>query len=238
MTSLVKAPRNAQPAAGNSLCEVQQKFETLGPEVQFTRICQEAAFIHEVTVGRYYRTALDVDDGFGHRTLVCREYTSTRADSDSTIFAAIKQRTIIEPVLQVHAIKCLGMYGSEIQILSTTSSKKTSWVVSCRGQNPLRGRVTSSRATTQSKSEEFLRERAVAKGTESSAAEMNQSCIEETHAQQELVLANSVCFVNETFLVGQRKWIDIPGKNGTRKMLFFNRKLKIGHEIGTPLWSR
>ena len=48
------------------------------------------------------------------------------------------------------------------------------------------------------------------KGTESPAAEMNQSRAEETHAQQELVLANPVCFVKETILMGQRKWIDIP----------------------------
>ena len=30
VTSLVKAPRNAQPAAGTSLREVQQNFKTLG----------------------------------------------------------------------------------------------------------------------------------------------------------------------------------------------------------------
>ena len=79
VTSLVKAPRNAQPAAGNSLSEVQQ---TPGTEVPFTRICQEAAFIHKVDVGRFYRTASDVDDGFGDRTPACREYTSPCADCD------------------------------------------------------------------------------------------------------------------------------------------------------------
>ena len=65
MTSWVKAPRHAQPAAGISVREVQQNFETLGTEVQFTRISKEAAFIHEVALGHFYRTALDVDDGFG-----------------------------------------------------------------------------------------------------------------------------------------------------------------------------
>ena len=132
VTSLVKAPTDAQPAAGNGLRAVQQNFGTLGAKVQLTRICKEAAFIHEVAVGRFYRTALDVDDGFGDRTLVCREYTSLRADSDSRIFAAMKQRTIIGPVLQIHTIKCLGTNGIEIQITSTISSKKTSWVVICR----------------------------------------------------------------------------------------------------------
>ena len=79
MTSLVKSHRNAQAAAGNSLREVQQNFETLGTDVQFTRICKEAGFIHDVAVGRIYRTALDVDDGFGDRTLVCREESTIPA---------------------------------------------------------------------------------------------------------------------------------------------------------------
>ena len=73
VTSLEKAPRNAQSAAGNSVREVQQNFETLGTEVQFTRICNEAASIHEVAVGKIYRTAPHVDDDFGGRALVCRE---------------------------------------------------------------------------------------------------------------------------------------------------------------------
>ena len=73
VTSLVKAPRNAQSAAGNSVREVQQNFETLGTEVLFTRICNEAASIHEVAVGKIYRTAPDVDDDFGGRALVRRE---------------------------------------------------------------------------------------------------------------------------------------------------------------------
>ena len=102
---------------------------------QFTRICQEAAFIHEVAVGRFHRAASNVDHGFRDRTLVCREYTSSRADADSKIVAAIEQRTIIGPVLQVHTLKNLGKNGIEIQIPSTISSKKTSCVVICRGQN-------------------------------------------------------------------------------------------------------
>ena len=82
--------------------------------VQFTNFFKKKRHpIREVAVGRFYRTALDVDDGFEDRTLVSREYTSLRADSDSRIFAAIKQRTIIGPVLQVHTRKCLGMYGIE-----------------------------------------------------------------------------------------------------------------------------
>ena len=46
-----------------------------------------------------------------------------------------KEQLIIGPVLQVHTVKCLGICGTEIQIPSTISSKITSCVVICRGQN-------------------------------------------------------------------------------------------------------
>ena len=67
---------------------------------------------------------------------MCAESFRIQAlDCDSRIFAATEQTTIIRPVLRVHTAKCLGIYGIEIQIPSTISSKKTSWVVICRGQN-------------------------------------------------------------------------------------------------------
>ena len=78
--SLVKAPRNEEPATGNRIRECEQNFGTLETEVQFTRFCKQAAFIHKVAVGEYYRTGLYVDDGFGVRTPACR-YTGLRADS-------------------------------------------------------------------------------------------------------------------------------------------------------------
>ena len=121
------APRNEEPAAGKSLREVQQNVETLKTEVQSTRVRKEATYIHNVAVGRYYRTGVDVGDGFGDRTSACREYTGPLADFDSRIFAAFKQRTITGPVLQDHSIKCLGICGAENQKPSTTSATQTSW---------------------------------------------------------------------------------------------------------------
>ena len=159
VTSLVKAPKNEEPAAGNGPRKVQQNFETLETEVQFTKHCQEAAFIREVAVGRFYRTALDVDDGFGDRTPACREYTGPRGDSDSRIFTAIKQRTIIGPFLQVHIITCLGTYGIEIQRPSTTSPKETSREVICRGQNRYVEELPHLEPGPDPTSKEILRER-------------------------------------------------------------------------------
>ena len=102
------------------------------------------------------------------------------------------------------------MYGIESQILPTIPSKKTSWVVICRGQNRFVEDLPHLEPGPNPTSKELLRERAVAKGSVSSAAEMNQSHIEETHAQQELVPSNPVCFVKETILMEERKSIDIP----------------------------
>ena len=47
-----------KPAVGNSLREVQPSIETLETEVQYTRVCEEAAFIHEVVVRKYNSTSL------------------------------------------------------------------------------------------------------------------------------------------------------------------------------------
>ena len=124
--------------------------------------------------------------------------------------------------VQVHSIKCFAMYGIEIQIPSTMSSKKTSWVVICWGQNRYVEELLRIEPGPNPTSKEILRERerarADAKGTESTAAEMNQSPIEESYVQQELVLANPVCFVEETIPMRQSE-VTFLSTNGTSKML-------------------
>ena len=172
---------------GNSLREIQQIFETLETEVQFANICKDAAFICEVAVGRLYRTALDVDDGVGDRTPACREDTHPRAGSDSKLFASLRERTIFGPVLQVHIINFLFNYGIEIEIPSTTSPPRTSWVVICRGQKRYGEELPHVEPGPNPTRKELLQERAVAKETESSAAETNQSRIMEAHASQEFL---------------------------------------------------
>ena len=95
VNSLVQTPRNEERATGNRLRELSQNFETLGKEAQFTRICEDATFFHRVSIGMRHKTVADVDDGFGGRTPACREYTRPHADSNSRIYAAIPDRTII-----------------------------------------------------------------------------------------------------------------------------------------------
>ena len=115
--------------------ECLQSFETLEKEIQFTIVCESATFFHEVSVGMCHKTVADVDDGFGDQTPACRECTHPHAVSDSRIYAASPRRTVIGPVIQVHIIQFLGTHGIAIQIPSTTTPNRTSWVVICRGKN-------------------------------------------------------------------------------------------------------
>ena len=62
-----------------------------------------------------YKTIPDIDDGLGDRTTACREYTLPRADSDSSIYAAIPGQTFIGPVLQVYVIQFPGINRFEIR---------------------------------------------------------------------------------------------------------------------------
>ena len=103
-------------------------------------ICESVKMRHSprrVFVGMSYKTIPDVDDGFGDRPPACREYTLPCANQNSRIYAyaTIPGQTLIGPVLQVDLIRHLGISGIEIQILSTTTKERTSWVVMCRGRN-------------------------------------------------------------------------------------------------------
>ena len=210
VTSLVNAPRNEEPAAGHILREVQQNFETLETDVQFTKKkCKEAAFIHEVAVGRFYRTAVDVDDGFGDRTSTCRQYTGLRADSDSSIFAASLRRTRIGPVLQVHNIKCLDICGIDTIHDVTQRDFMGNHLPRTNEKSP-RGRVTSSRTRTQSHKKGIT-----SRGRELLQKKPNLLLQRKTNpasrklTTQERVPANPVYCVEETSLMGERTWIDI-----------------------------
>ena len=56
----------------------------------------------------------------------------------------------------------------------------------------------------------MLSERSIAKESEPCAAELEQSSIEETHAQQSKIPTEPVYHTREVILVGERKWNDIP----------------------------
>ena len=72
---------------------------------------------------------------FGDRTPACRECTLPREDQNSRIYATIPRQTTIGPVLQVHITRYLDISGIDIQIPSTTTKDRKSWIVIWRGKN-------------------------------------------------------------------------------------------------------
>ena len=92
------------------------------------RVCEDATFAKRVSVGMSCKTIPDIDDGFANRTPACRKYTLLREDQNSRIYATIPGQTSIGPVLRVHIIGYLDISGIEIQIPSTTTKDRTSWV--------------------------------------------------------------------------------------------------------------
>ena len=68
-------PKSDNGASANRCRECLQRIETLEKEIQFTRVCEDATFARRVSIEMRYWTIPDVDDGFGDRTPVCREYT-------------------------------------------------------------------------------------------------------------------------------------------------------------------
>ena len=115
---------------------MSSELRTLEKEIQFTKVCEDASFWKRLSVGMCYKTIAEVDDVLEIKLQNAkREYTHRRADSDSRIFAAIPGRTTIGPVLQVHITQFLGTLGIEIQIPSSTTLNRNSWVVTWRGRN-------------------------------------------------------------------------------------------------------
>ena len=119
-----------------------------------------------------------------------REYTHLRADTNSRLFAAVRQRTTIGP--------------------SATMKDRKSWAVMCRGKKRFVEELPHREPGPNPTCKELLFERSIAKECEPCAEELEQSRIEETHAQQSKFPTYPVQCAKEEILVGDRKWNVIP----------------------------
>ena len=207
---LVQTPRNDDPVSGKRLRERFQNFETLEKDFQFTRVCVDPSFFQRVSIGMHYKTASDVDDGFGDRTPACREDTHPRADPHFRIYAAIPGRTIIGPVLQVRIVQFLGTHGIEIYVPSATRPDRNSWVVICPGKNRFVDELRLKDPGHNPASTELLRETSIAKESGPCSTVLEQSRIEETRATQSKTSMVPVYYSKEVISVGERKWNDVP----------------------------
>ena len=132
MDSLVQTPRTTVQA-GDRLRTQHQRFEELSNEIQKTKACEDAGFMRRVSIGQYFKTLHDVDDGVGGKSEACREYTLPRDNPDSELIAWIGGHTIIGPVLQVKIICGLDQCGIEIKALSTSRNRSKSRIITSRG---------------------------------------------------------------------------------------------------------
>ena len=116
------------------------------------------------------------------------------------IFAAIPGQTLI----------FLGIHGIEIQIPSTTTQERTSWVVTCRGKNHYVDELHLNDPDDSPTSSELLLERSVAK--ESLVLQRwSNLASRETHATQLEIQPNPVYnYSEEVIPIEERKWNDIP----------------------------
>ena len=76
--TLVLTPRTNVQAAGDRLRTHRERFEELSNEIKILQACESAGFMRKVSIGQYFKTMHDVDDGFGGTTGTCREYTLPR----------------------------------------------------------------------------------------------------------------------------------------------------------------
>ena len=85
VNSMVQTPRSNDGASGNRLREQLQIFETLRERNPIYESLWRCSI--RVSIGMSFKTIPDVDDGCGHRTSACRDYTLPREDPNSRIYA-------------------------------------------------------------------------------------------------------------------------------------------------------
>ena len=64
-----------EEAAENCWRDHLERCKMLDPDEQFSTIYESVGLIRPVSVGMYYRSGDDMNDGFGNLTASCREYT-------------------------------------------------------------------------------------------------------------------------------------------------------------------
>ena len=76
---------------------ILKKFEEVPNEIQLTKAFEPAGCTRRVSIGKYFKTIHDLDDGFGGTTGACEEYTLLRDKPDSEQIAWFGGHTRIGP---------------------------------------------------------------------------------------------------------------------------------------------
>ena len=123
---LVSLPKRA---TGNRMPEVQS-FDELAGQIRLTQSCENFRYL--VAAEKKYKIRPNADDGWGTTAPLCRENSICRFYPKAQALAAIPEGTIIGPVLEVHVVKILDEYGTEVAIPSIANPTYTSYVVISR----------------------------------------------------------------------------------------------------------
>ena len=110
----------------------------------------------------------------------------------------IPGQTTVGPVLQAH-IPYLGINEIQIQIPSTTTPDRNSWVVICRRKNRYVDELHLNDLDHHPTISKLRLERFIAKESELCSTEMEQSHIGETHATQFEIPTSLVCNCSEEY---------------------------------------
>ena len=198
---LVSSPR---PASGSSLRENIQDFESLSETIRFTKVCEDAIFVHRVSAGLSHKTRLDEDDGFGQIIPSCREYTRSRVNPRSRVFAATLGGRIIGPVIEVQMEKILDTCELEVAIQHQMIQDGHFYVVISSGKSRI---VDESHIpnTELRSSTELLSDLLKAQGSEL-CLEKSKTCIQEIGADTLSVFPCQAClFTQRTIPMTERK---------------------------------
>ena len=158
--------------------------------------------MRKVSIGQYFRTIHDVDDGLGGMTRSCREYTLLRDHQDSDFVGWISGHTRIGPVCQVKIRCCLDPNGIEIQVPSTSRDGSNSWNVLSRGPNRYVNESWHDRDDSAENGE-------VVSSTSVERSHAITSGIKESHASKPQAQSCLMNHSKEFIQIYKRKWNDI-----------------------------
>ena len=235
-TFLVSSPRLA---SGNSLRRNIQDFGWLSETIQFTKYCENASFWYGVSATR--TTVLEKSSHCAKIHFLECKHPQPRA------YAAIPERTIIGPDIEVHIVKMLDNLGLEIAIPSPKKPRRTSYVLISKRQSrfvdelhiPKVGHdVTSAVWTCKRKRKRtFLGNNRSENLVATSVA--SHSSTRKLDADPFSVSSSPVrLFTEGTISTTERKWQNTPANQFIVWRISINSDLQNGYKIGASLWSR
>ena len=215
--TLVQTPARMFKQRGIGCVSIKKERKKLSSEIKVSQTCESAGFMRKVSIGQYFRTIHDVDDGFGGTTASYREYTLARDHQGSEPIGWITKHTRISPVLHVKIVCCVDQCKCRIEthVPSTKRDGPDSWMATSRGPK----RYVDESWHDQDDSPENGE---TVSSTSVERPHATTSSIEETHASKPQAQSSLMNYPCEEFIqIDKRKWNDVPAYG------------IVGHDVGS-----